>query len=155
MVNTDCTIFQCPICLNDFDDPKALSCLHSFCKICIREYIRSCRLLTDSIILFPCPVCRKEVTIATDSDPVDSLQDNYVIKTLKESSEAKSQSKLRCDIHKSKQIEFLCKGHKELVCSTCLLNNHRHCSVTEINEFISTQRLEIEGSRFESCHRNS
>ena len=45
---------KCSICLEDFNDPKSLPCLHTFCLECLRSHCRD-KLPGDE---FHCPVCR-------------------------------------------------------------------------------------------------
>ena len=52
--------FTCAICQELFIEAHTLSCAHSFCKKCIKEWMKSKR---------ECPVCRKAVSV----DPVRSL----------------------------------------------------------------------------------
>lgn len=48
---------QCPICLEDFFEPKLLPCLHSLCAACIEE------LASSSSRSISCPLCRAECKI--------------------------------------------------------------------------------------------
>ncbi|KAH3698268.1 hypothetical protein DPMN_085787 [Dreissena polymorpha] len=42
----------------------------------------------------------------------------------------------RCEVHKGKQIEFICEGHDKLCCNTCVLLNHRTCDVKLLSESV-------------------
>lgn len=44
--------FNCPICLEEYVEPKVLPCLHNICKKCLKE------LLHNDTISFRCPICR-------------------------------------------------------------------------------------------------
>lgn len=148
MSNTDCSLFQCPICLEDFVNPKALPCLHTFCKLCIGKYIRFSSLCLGSSVTFHCPVCRKEVqTIESYGDPAGKLQDNYLLKQLKESSELEIDNNVACVIHKNKHLQFHCTNHNLLVCPTCLLTNHRTCDVTEISDLLEKRKQNIKETK--------
>ncbi|XP_060070012.1 E3 ubiquitin-protein ligase Midline-1-like [Ylistrum balloti] len=58
---------ECPICLDQFQHPKALPCLHTFCKICLHTFIQEYAFGTKSTsMIFPCPICRK------DTQPADT-----------------------------------------------------------------------------------
>jgi len=46
---------NCSICVDKFKDPKLLSCLHSFCLVCLEK------ISTKNIIT--CPTCKKETDI--------------------------------------------------------------------------------------------
>ena len=47
-------MIQCSICLEDFNDPKSLPCLHTFCLECLFSHCRD-KLPGDELL---CPVCR-------------------------------------------------------------------------------------------------
>lgn len=49
----------CSICFNNFTQPKALPCLHTYCLDCLQAYVTSCATAEK----FPCPMCRQEVSI--------------------------------------------------------------------------------------------
>ncbi|CAC5378928.1 unnamed protein product [Mytilus coruscus] len=139
--DSECTLFQCPICLEEFIKPKALPCLHTFCKSCINEFIRKSTTLTDFFVVFNCPVCRKEVKLEScPSDPSKYLQDNHIIQSMKET--CLSKGKL-CSIHSSMQADHLCTEHNQIVCYKCIIDNHRFCIVTEIYEAIESKRQSI------------
>ncbi|XP_033750915.1 uncharacterized protein LOC117335102 [Pecten maximus] len=53
-------IFDCPICLEQYQIPRSLPCLHSFCEECLNSYIAS---QVDNSTDFPCPVCRLSITL--------------------------------------------------------------------------------------------
>ncbi|XP_022096209.1 E3 ubiquitin-protein ligase TRIM71-like isoform X1 [Acanthaster planci] len=50
---------ECSKCLNRFQDPKLLSCLHSFCLACLQELQQHADLSQKNAL---CPICRKEIT---------------------------------------------------------------------------------------------
>jgi len=89
-------ISTCPICLNLFDNPKSLPCLHAFCLICLQSYF-SDKHPGDKV---RCPVCRKEFHIP--SDGLHSLQHHFFIQQL-------------VDVLKSSGNEF-----GEVPCEVCL-----------------------------------
>ena len=69
-------VLMCLICRSLFDDydhqPKFLPCHHTFCKDCLREYVRQ---FGDEI---ECPSCRKVANIPTAG--VTALQTNFYVK---------------------------------------------------------------------------
>ena len=52
--------FECPVCMDSFDDPRVLSCLHTFCKRCIERVELKRR--RDNFTI-QCPNCRKETEV--------------------------------------------------------------------------------------------
>ena len=55
---------QCPICLETYHDPKALSCLHAYCQECIQQLLEQQQRNQE----VECPQCRSVVCVA-GNDP--------------------------------------------------------------------------------------
>ena len=53
------SLLDCSICLETFDDPRTLPCLHSFCKKCLENFVDGKR--DDEL---NCPVCRCKFTLS-------------------------------------------------------------------------------------------
>jgi len=66
----------CPICINLFDNPKSLPCLHAFCLKCLQGYFKD-KCLGDEV---PCPICRKEFEIPDDG--LEGLQHHFFVQQL-------------------------------------------------------------------------
>ena len=69
-------VLMCLICRSLFDDsdhqPKFLPCHHTFCKDCLREYVKR---MGDDI---ECPSCRQLTTVPAAG--VSALQTNFYVK---------------------------------------------------------------------------
>ncbi|CAH1775524.1 unnamed protein product [Owenia fusiformis] len=68
----------CMICLGQFQRPKALPCLHSFCLDCIKGFITSKMVKKGE--LFGCPVCRKKIKLPNKG--VGGFPNNHLIMSL-------------------------------------------------------------------------
>jgi len=66
----------CSICLNLFDNPKSLPCLHAFCLKCLQGHFND-KCPGDEVL---CPMCRKEFLIP--SDGLVGLQHHFFIERL-------------------------------------------------------------------------
>ena len=55
---------QCPFCLETYRDPKALACLHAYCRECIQQLLQQQQ--KDQEV--ECPQCRSVVAVA-GNDP--------------------------------------------------------------------------------------
>jgi len=73
-VTTDWT--TCPICLELFDNPKSLPCIHGFCLKCLERYFKD-KTPGDEV---PCPLCRKEFKIPPEG--LGGLQHHFFIQHL-------------------------------------------------------------------------
>ena len=69
-------ITTCPICLEMFDNPKSLPCLHTFCLKCLRGCFKD-KFPGDKV---PCPICRKEFEIPDDG--LEGLQHHFFVQRL-------------------------------------------------------------------------
>jgi len=91
-VITDLT--TCPICLEVFDNPKSLPCLHAFCLKCLERHFRDERPGYE----VPCPLCKKEFEIP--SDGLSGLQHHFFIQRLVDARKAVSEESngVRCEV---------------------------------------------------------
>lgn len=113
-------VLMCLICRSLFDDhehqPKFLPCHHTFCKECLREYVRQ---MGDEI---ECPSCRKAATIPAAG--VAALQTNFYakyIQSLVYGCGAGGEGMLsECERHPSHTLRCLCKDCGRSVCDVCL-----------------------------------
>ncbi|CAG2250881.1 unnamed protein product [Mytilus edulis] len=53
-------ILQCPICMDEYNDPRILPCHHSVCFQCLQDFVRHS---SSSGRLFRCPQCRSDICV--------------------------------------------------------------------------------------------
>ncbi|KAL3831733.1 hypothetical protein ACJMK2_023449 [Sinanodonta woodiana] len=53
-------ILQCPICMDEYKDPRLLTCHHSVCMCCLEDFVRSS---SSTGRMFRCPSCRADVCV--------------------------------------------------------------------------------------------
>nr|CDS15679.1 trim56 protein [Echinococcus granulosus] len=72
----------CKICLDAFDKPKSLACLHTFCQKCIENHISAevTYNKTADYHHFTCPLCRKRTSLPIGG--VRKLPDNFFVSGL-------------------------------------------------------------------------
>ncbi|KAK7462489.1 hypothetical protein BaRGS_00038458 [Batillaria attramentaria] len=74
---------SCPRCSNTFKDPKALPCLHNFCKPCLQLYIDE-QMDGGRHTAFSCPICHKKIFVPDPSKPTslwaNQFPSNFVMK---------------------------------------------------------------------------
>ncbi|XP_005103225.1 tripartite motif-containing protein 2 [Aplysia californica] len=68
----------CSICCEEFKNPKALPCLHTFCANCLRDYVVGRGY--ESVGSFPCPVCRANTQLPATG--VDGFPNNHLMSSL-------------------------------------------------------------------------
>lgn len=71
---------NCPVCLDPFQDPKVLNCLHSFCSKCLHKIWQKQLDVRQEQQHISCPVCRKVSLLP--SEGIAGLPDNFLINNL-------------------------------------------------------------------------
>jgi len=126
-VNTDLT--TCPICLDLFDNPMSLPCLHAFCLKCLQSYFNE-KTPGDEV---PCPTCRKWFRIP--SNGLEDLQHHFIVQKLVDQERELIQLReSSCDRHKDEQLKLYCHDCNENVCLMCYAVKHRNHNSAEIPE---------------------
>lgn len=127
----------CPLCREEYQDPKFLPCLHSFCKACIDDHIEatSCHNQeAEGGRCFLCPVCATEISPPPTQEEEASgmdLPDNVFARRLScplivqgkrdrlcQTCEAKQSGRTEATAHCINCDEFLCD----------------QCSIDHVNE---------------------
>lgn len=117
----------CPICYDNYREPKGLPCFHTFCKECLQKYINN---KTPGDLHFNCPVCRKR-TVPSGGTNIHISQwansfptNNYVLNQYREISQ-----KL-CPAHNNELLDISCKTCRVMICYQCCLGAHEKCEKT-------------------------
>ena len=118
---------QCAICLEIYRDPKALSCLHTYCRECIQRLLEQQQRNQE----VECPQCRSVVAVAgNDSNSlrtvffINGLIEVYQIMKKAECNEIACQN---CS--KAKATSF-CHTCYMFICTSCT-NAHMEMKVFE------------------------
>ncbi|KAK9529634.1 hypothetical protein VZT92_013714 [Zoarces viviparus] len=116
----------CSVCYDVFKDPVLLSCSHSFCRDCLKNW-------WEDKLLQECPVCKRR---SSRSEPPCNL----VLKNLCESFSLERDqraSETLCSLH-SEKLKLFCLDHQQLVCLVCrdskTHNNHKFKPIDEAAE---------------------
>ncbi|XP_071817039.1 uncharacterized protein [Apostichopus japonicus] len=95
--------FNCPVCLDQFNEPKLLPCLHRYCNDCLRKFIQASHDRT-----IECPLCKQRCSIPKDG--LDDFKTDFHMKSMLEFIE----------LHKSfekKDLKQCVSCLKDVVCS--------------------------------------
>ncbi|CAC5359090.1 unnamed protein product [Mytilus coruscus] len=106
-------LLACSICLETYKTPKYLPCLHTFCKVCINQYILSSVTKDKNGNKgFSCPVCRQLVSIGEQSSNrecwAEELPNNHLIISMIDRKALQKQEKLCNVCELSRVMEALC-----------------------------------------------
>ena len=117
----------CPICQENYTDPKLLPCNHYFCKECILQLVR----WAGAGKSISCPKCRKEILLPKES--LEKLETAFFINSIQESiasleraqCAAKAEDSLakNCRVHEEPLIVY-CFDCGNLICSHCMVKDH-------------------------------
>jgi len=97
-------ITQCLICLEEFDSPRSLPCLHSFCLRCLQGYYGG----EMPGAMAQCPACREEFTIPQNG--MEGLRVNFMLQKLIDAKHV-SRAANPCEV---------CSSDEQFVCATVL-----------------------------------
>ncbi|KAM4741470.1 E3 ubiquitin-protein ligase TRIM35-like [Anableps anableps] len=103
----------CPVCQDVFKDPVLLSCCHSFCKECLKNWWREKPARE-------CPVCKRR---SSKAEPPSNLVLKNLCETFLEQRDQRASEGL-CSRH-SEKLKLFCLDHLEPVCSICR-DSRRH-----------------------------
>ncbi|CAL1537461.1 unnamed protein product [Lymnaea stagnalis] len=163
----------CSICLEIFQEPKTLSCLHRFCEQCLQDHIQNQTEPTRKG--FKCPVCRQFIMSpnpkAPPSEWASLLKTDFFLKELMKcnaikpgaasTSTSRRETTLRhpCDVHAGNERDLYCTECNTAICHLCSGISHRGCGqVMTIEEAAQGRRAATEiliANLLESCNRSS
>ncbi|XP_072163715.1 E3 ubiquitin-protein ligase TRIM71-like [Diadema setosum] len=104
---------ECPICLTLFNQPKSLTCSHTFCKGCLQRIFQT----QPEQQTVTCPVCRKETPIP--SGDVSKLQTNVPLSSLVEEVKTKSPTCTACEMDEKPPAVSYCQDCGKYMCKSC------------------------------------
>ncbi|CAD5121393.1 unnamed protein product [Dimorphilus gyrociliatus] len=124
-------VLRCAVCLENYSDPRVLSCLHSFCFTCLESMTK----LGPSRRHISCPICKK-VTLVP-SPGVSSLPNDFKLEQFREvlmrQSTNSDLSEKNCDYCMARSnnttAEFHCVHCALYLCTEC---HERHSSNTQL-----------------------
>ena len=123
----------CGICLEPYKQPRLLKCQHVFCEQCLQDLVRGGQSL-------PCPQCRQVTPLPVNGVP--GLQDAFYIHSLFDIQDDLS-STSRCTTHPEKEADMYCEQCDQLICSHCLVSDHRDHQYDLVSKLFAKQEKVI------------
>ncbi|XP_014882503.1 tripartite motif-containing protein 35-like [Poecilia latipinna] len=96
----------CPICQDIFKDPVLLSCSHSFCKECLKDWWREKPERE-------CPICKRR----SRDEPLYNLALKNLCESLLQQRNQNASEGL-CSLH-SEKLKLFCLDHQQPLCVVC------------------------------------
>ncbi|XP_038161989.1 nuclear factor 7, brain-like [Cyprinodon tularosa] len=126
---------SCPVCQDIFKEPVVLSCSHSFCKKCLKNWWKKKSVKE-------CPVCKRRSS--KRKPPLDLALKN-LCETFLQQREQRASEDL-CSLH-SEKLRLFCLDHQQPVCLVCKDSKiHRSHSFAPINEAAEDHRMNLRSS---------
>ena len=123
-------MLECPICQEQFSEPRVLPCQHTFCRHCL-EKIREHQSTIESI---PCPLCRATYHLTTND--IDDLPKNIFAANLIDivrQGELKGQTRSGTTNAENRQLCTLdtdeCSQPATVYCDVCDVNMCEQCEL--------------------------
>ncbi|KAM4604014.1 tripartite motif-containing protein 2 isoform 2-T3 [Polymixia lowei] len=144
----------CSICLDRYENPKVLPCLHTFCERCLQNYIPAHSLTLS------CPVCRQ--TSILPEKGVAALQSNFFITNLMDvlqrtpdtcSQEAAALDTitavaagqlLSCPNHGGNVMEFYCPPCETAMCQECTSGEHAEHPTVPLKDVVEQHKASLQ-----------
>ncbi|XP_036407130.1 tripartite motif-containing protein 2-like isoform X1 [Megalops cyprinoides] len=144
----------CSICLDRYDNPRVLPCLHTFCERCLQSYI-PVHSLTIS-----CPECRQ--TSILPERGVSALQSNSFVTglmdVLQRSPDSSSEActvleavaavaatpPLSCPNHEGKVMEMYCTPCETAVCQDCIGGEHADHPAIPLKDAVEQHKIALQ-----------
>ena len=108
---------ECGICLDQYKDPKLLSCFHVFCKECLERLV----LQEEGQSILRCPNCRRGTAVPAQG--VSGLQSDFHAHHLFEIrdtlTKAKEPQKTQCEKCKKSTATGFCRDCGKFICDKC------------------------------------
>ena len=146
---------MCSICLETFNEPKALPCLHNFCKQCLQDHISNVKLTeSGKSDYFECPLCRKKtypVKPETHRDcwASEFLTNHFIVSIIDESktvptrgpiTENQNATCVPCEIDgKQEPSSCYCLSCNEYLCRACQ-KDHKRFKITRKHTVIEEEQ---------------
>ncbi|KAL3887967.1 hypothetical protein ACJMK2_000352 [Sinanodonta woodiana] len=138
---------NCSICLCEFEIPRQLPCMHSFCEKCLQDYISSREETVKKLNKIECPICRlvvipegktKSSTILASMFPINVifqsiLNDDSKVKVDRSCDSCHSAGRLR-------SAQDFCVECEEGMCETCS-EVHRNLKMTRNHVIFSMEEV--------------
>ncbi|EDO27874.1 predicted protein, partial [Nematostella vectensis] len=105
----------CSLCLEQYQDPRVLACLHTYCRHCLESLVEHSQERTVS-----CPQCREKIFCITAHGRFLRTKQHKIIGVKEATVKGKSNCKSHyCPRHKGERLTLLCDTCDELICRDC------------------------------------
>uniref|UniRef100_A0A667WKC2 Nuclear factor 7, brain-like n=1 Tax=Myripristis murdjan TaxID=586833 RepID=A0A667WKC2_9TELE len=135
---------NCHVCAETFRDPVSLSCHHSFCSSCLKQFWEQSKNKN-------CPICKRK----SSKDNIHcTVHVNFTLKELADSFAGRQKAASSETEKEEEEVEVVCREHKEepkwfcmneqrAVCTVCEFPLHHGHKVVPIEEAVSELKEQL------------
>ncbi|XP_072042210.1 tripartite motif-containing protein 2-like [Amphiura filiformis] len=126
-------LLECGICLDRYNKPRGLPCLHCFCHSCLESYCKGQKTVL-------CPNCKRPTSVPKEG--VSGFPAHFIINTLKDTLD-KAKGAVQdsvCGNCNLKKATTYCMDCKEFFCQTCL-SAHDTLKANKDHKIVSVEDL--------------
>ena len=122
---------ECSVCLERLNDPRTLPCWHSFCKVCLEGFVKTCRDKAPRdrpIREIPCPNCRTTFALDPDKQVADMPRNHFICNMVQAMAVLDRGTRVPCSHNCSQSYSVArCVTCEKFLCRECLTghNNYR------------------------------
>ena len=135
--------FRCSLCLDRFNDPRILSCFHTFCRDCLKDFLTKSTFSVYFDTSFVCPLCRTRNHLPTGG--VDCLQKNFYLDEPIKKEEVEPSFKM-CIVHPKEDLRFFCCFCRQSICRDCKIVSHEGHKIDMVDSVAADMKLTLEDS---------
>ena len=114
---------MCSICLETLQDPRTLTCFHSFCKFCLEKFVKGQREKAEGKVVevFNCPECTTEFELKKGQQVADMTGNDFIVNMLEVLAIQRQTNQIQsnCCERKTPAVSR-CVECKQNLCSECL-----------------------------------
>ena len=145
---------QCAVCEKTINEPKLLSCSHSFCKGCIENLLKQ-----SEDTKLNCPTCGATTTLKSDETVAVLPSNEIIVKLLTAVGPHLNQSIVLCSRCQKQPSITLCIECEVLLCHECYMQHEswpqlQSHTIQSMSEIINPDKLQEIGAEKLNCARH-
>lgn len=141
----DDSVTICPICMDTLQNPRCISCSHTFCQNCLQDHIETSCQGKDFPAGFRCPVCCTFVPGSISDDPshwAETFPKNATIDFMIRNDDKKVLKFCKPCLNDTKEepATTLCRSCMEFLCEGCT-SYHKKLTITKDHEVVPLDEI--------------